>query len=203
MPTALKNKKHYLDYSYALVNTFKQVFKEHTQNLVDKKVSIDAWHSDMKDSLKTLIGLQTITGQANDPELVDWKKANNRLNVQYAYLDQFSKDLTQAIEDDQDITAFLFRSGLYAEASKSAFWESYSPVELPNYPGDGETECGASCLCEWIFEFENGELKATWLNNDDKPCEGCSQHAEDFNPLVFKLTPEQIQIQDDSGNKYD
>jgi hypothetical protein len=201
MPKPLENRDDSLAYSLALCDLFKEVMQGYTQDLIDSKTTVKQWHSSMSDSLKTLIGLQAITGKSTDPGSVDWNQVEKRLADQNSYLDSFALEVTQAIEDENDITGILYRAGLYADASKAQFWASFSPVEMPAYPGDSNQECGANCMCEWEFTYKSpNQIECMWVVNDDNPCDDCTDHGEYWNPITVKIGSHgEITITDDSG----
>lgn len=60
-------------------------------------------------------------------------------------------------------------------------------IELPEYPGDGNQDCGDKCKCRWEIVEKKTEIHAHWLMDiRANHCESCRQNTAKWNPYIIK-----------------
>lgn len=75
-------------------------------------------------------------------------------------------------------------TGFY-ERARARSWE----IELPAYPGDGNTVCLSRCRCRWVIRRRKDRIEATWEATVN-PCPDCEQNANTWAPYTVRLTEE-------------
>ena len=59
-------------------------------------------------------------------------------------------------------------------------------VSLPQYPGDGQTECNGNCKCFLSFSLQDGRVAVHWnLVEEAENCPDCELQAEQWAPLLI------------------
>lgn len=119
----------------------------------------------------------------------DWGRIGGTLRKQYAYLDDlFMRGEEYSTERLFSIMDLFTDSGhqMYEKAMAASY-----AVDLPAYPGDGDTQCLGHCRCYWDFvELEDGGLEAYWKLEGEEPdgsnCDDCLARSEEWNPLVLR-----------------
>jgi hypothetical protein len=114
--------------------------------------------------------------------------ALNRIDAliakQTPFAEQFIRDLGQAQLSPEQTRA---RAQLYAGTAVSSYESAmaYSNgIDLPTYPGMGDTECLGRCRCSWTIETTDTEVMAWWdTAGDANVCNSCLSLSQKYNPL--------------------
>jgi hypothetical protein len=107
---------------------------------------------------------------------------------QYDYLGKLKGQIERG---EVRATALPSRAALYLHAASQAFERGRAQafgLDLPAYPGDGQSSCGSRCRCAWEIEETPQAFRATWSlggNEDDQTCEECLDNAARWSPLVI------------------
>ena len=119
----------------------------------------------------------------------DWGRVGNKVRDQYAYLDNFSRQIAAGNYSEAQIAA---RARMYVEASSAAYEhgraKAFGVPDLPAYPGDGSTQCLSNCKCSWRFRETDTEWLCYWTLGQAEHCDDCVQRSRDWNPLTFAKT---------------
>jgi len=103
---------------------------------------------------------------------------------QTPFAEQFIRDLGQAQLSPEQTRA---RAQLYAGTAVSSYESAmaYSNgIDLPTYPGMGDTECLGRCRCSWTIETTDDEVMAWWdTAGDTNVCNSCLSLSQKYNPL--------------------
>ncbi len=132
--------------------------------LATGKTSLPQWLLAMRDLIAAAYSAQWLFGAgginavapaaaAGEPP-ADWQaQLSQLLSAQYGYLQQYA---AQIAAGNFSPLALGSRSSLYLQSAVSAYEAaratSRGVPELPVYPGDGTSACGANCRCWWRIE---------------------------------------------------
>lgn len=176
MPRPITDYDAKIEYSRSLTERFKAEFQDVTHQLLDGDIYLSTWQIDIREQLRSSYALQLITAAGGDVANVDpndWLRLGSKLQSQYRYLEDFANEIKAGNLSDEMILA---RIGMYAEASKDAFWTQLKKdYDLPAMPGDGSTECLTNCGCEWTEDNR-------WVLGKSDNCQTCLERAAKWNP---------------------
>lgn len=103
---------------------------------------------------------------------------------QMPFAEQFIRDLGAANLSPEQMAA---RAQMYAGTAVTAYESAraYSNgIDLPTYPGMGDTTCLSRCRCSWTIETTDTEVMAWWdTQGDEKVCDSCLNLSRKYNPL--------------------
>jgi hypothetical protein len=103
---------------------------------------------------------------------------------QTPFAEQIIRDLGQAQLSPEQTRA---RAKMYAGTAVTAYEQGMAyrnGIDLPTYPGMGDTTCYTNCRCSWRIETTDTEVMAFWdTAGDAKVCESCQSLSRKYNPL--------------------
>jgi len=163
------------------------------ERLFNREIDINQWRKQMRDNLKRTYTIQYMLGKGGRGNMTqrDWGILGNMLRKQYNYVDKFAKDLMNGRYTENQSKLVAARQQLYAKSSAQAYErataETYGPLQLPAWPGDGSTQCRSNCLCHWqIVRLKDGIISATWkLGITERHCRDCPGRAKAWRNLLF------------------
>jgi hypothetical protein len=127
------------------------------------------------------------------PELsvYDWEQIENYYQTQTQFLDAFALEIFTA---GIILAAWQARALMYAGAITAPYWKGNTKgLNLPNYPGDGSSECKSHDRCMWEIKTlneTNGDYDAFWVlegaTPDGRNCQTCLDRARTWNPLQIR-----------------
>lgn len=144
------------------------------------------WETEMRGLVKSVHIAQAVLGKGGRDRMTprDWGRVGMALRKQYGFLGKFAAERFALSPE-----AIAARAGLYVENGTASFERAQAAAagipDLPQYPGDGQTECLTNCRC-WLEIEESAEGYAvTWHANDDPAtCDDCAALAQDWSPLI-------------------
>ena len=152
-------------------------------------ISISEWVLEMRTELKTVHGAQFVLGRGGLGNMTqsDWGKLGANLRQQYGYLNDFAN---QTIANPQwSEGRIAARAQMYLEASSASFEQGRSrgvgTPSLPQYPGDGNTQCLTNCKCYWRIVSKATEWHCYWTLQAAEHCPDCVENAGKWNPLIL------------------
>jgi hypothetical protein len=157
----------------------------------DGDLTIQEWQSEMrtllKDTYRAMYEL-AVGGRENMTQ-ADYGRLGGILAEQYRYLDRFAADLA---EGKLSLAQALYRARLYIASSTQAYERAKAAsygITLPQYPGDGSTQCLTNCRCEWVIKERKNDYACTWVLGEAEHCPDCLEAAQLYKPyLVAKGT---------------
>lgn len=154
--------------------------------LQEGDLNIQDWVVDMRDLIKNTYRAMyelAIGGRENMTQ-ADYGRLGGILQEQYRYLDGFAQDLA---DGKLSLPQAQYRARMYIESATQAFERakaaSYGLV-LPQYPGDGSTQCLTNCRCEWDIKEKNTEWLCYWRLGQAEHCPDCIQARDVYKPYI-------------------
>jgi len=179
-------------------NTFIDAQKDEmarfAQQLSNGQISRFEWTLKMRKSINETQTAEYLAGIGgrNNFTAADQRRLEGIIHKQYKYLEGFETDIQlrgRSIETAMSEAQIAERSKLYMEASTQAFEQAKGEArgipQLPQYPGDGSTQCGTNCRCHWNIKQVDGNWSATWtLNPQAEHCPDCDSNSHRWAPLL-------------------
>lgn len=143
----------------------------------------------MRKELRTTYTAQYMAGRGGKNVMTqsDWGKVGNMLKGQYAYLNDFAKEIASGKLSQAQIAA---RAGMYTSSASQAYERgkvaAYGAPDLPAYPGDGATACRGNCKCRWSIKETKTSWVCRWVLSAVENCGDCVERAGKWNPLVIE-----------------
>lgn len=104
------------------INKLSENLRRYTRMLVDGNITLDQWQGSIRDALKTAHIQATVLGHGGRDQLgaAEYGRIGQRLRSEYAYLQQFARDL---LDGRVSAPMALARVQLYAESVRGSYWE--------------------------------------------------------------------------------
>lgn len=155
------------------------------------KIDIQTWSLQMRELIKNTYRAQyelAIGGRENMTQ-ADYGRLGGILAEQYRYLQGFVDDLASG---KLSLTQAMYRARMYINSSTQAFERARAAgygIDLPQYPGDGSTQCLTNCKCEWDIQFdeETFTFSCYWKLGYAEHCPDCLDAAQIYSPYVVKI----------------
>lgn len=194
MPGECESVPRCIQYSNALIAASEQKMQTLTASLYDGKIDVGEWQITMREELRRINAFQLIAGAGGSKDNVesdDWLKLGTILKSQYAYLEDFAREIAAGNVSAAQANA---RSALYARSARQSFWaQSTGELDLPAQPGDGTSECLGSCGCMWAVDYEYddaGQVTAAlcyWTRGKSDSCPTCLDREDKWQPLRIEI----------------
>jgi len=129
-------------------------------------------------------------GGRNNLTAKDWGSIGGMLKEQYGYLNNFMDQIEAGELSQAQITV---RLKMYINSASEAFWRAFArdiPIDLPAYPGDGQTACLTNCQCQWDIKPVDGGYDCYWILGEAEHCPDCVENAARWNPYRIRITGE-------------
>lgn len=157
-----------------------------SKGLMAGDISIQEWVLGFRRTLKQSYIQQYLLGRGgrNVMTQADWGRLGGILQRQYGFMQNFAKDIIDGKLSPAQVNA---RMKLYFESSTQAFERAKVAaigLTLPQYPGDGRTQCRSNCKCEWDIHETEATWECYWRLNPAEHCDDCLNNAATYNPYV-------------------
>jgi hypothetical protein len=181
----------------------KQVVKDLAGDLQSGKLTRRKWSNAMKKQINQTVTAEYLAGAGgvNNMTKKDYRLLENSIQTQYKYLSKFEQDIKTkgtSAETAMSQEKIAQRSELYMENTKKDFErakiEARGMPSLPQYPGDGRTECGVNCKCYWNIRKSKGMWMATWTLTAAESCPDCVRLGSRYAPYAVPA-PEQTKAE--------
>lgn len=161
-----------------------------SQDLIAGNLTPSQWEEAMTNRIQTNITQQYAFARGgiralNDDDL---DVIGAHVAGQQGYLAGFRADVELG---DLSEAQILARTDLYANYGQAAYesgWAVNYGIEgdLPQVPGDGQTQCGSNCLCTLQMEEHSDGIDVYWILDDpvSGSCDDCIRLSEQWNPLT-------------------
>lgn len=156
--------------------------------LANGDITIGQWQRGMRQMVTNSHSQQysMAVGGRNVMTQADWGRVGATVKGQYQYLDNFANQIADGGMTEAQIAA---RSRMYVEASGTTFeramTQSRDMPALPQYPGDGGTQCLTNCKCSWVIRETETAWQCTWTLHPAEHCEDCIELSERYNPYTI------------------
>lgn len=155
------------------------------------KLDIQTWNLQMRELIKNTYRAQyelAIGGRGNMTQ-ADYGRLGGILAEQYRYLQGFTDDLASG---KLSLSQAMYRARMYINSSTQAFERARAAgygLDLPQYPGDGSTQCLTNCKCEWNIQFDEDAFRFNcyWKLGYAEHCPDCLDAAQIYNPYVVQI----------------
>ncbi len=153
----------------------------------DGTISVQDWLLNMRELIKDTYRAEyelAIGGRENMTP-ADFGRLGGILQEQYRYLQGFADDLAQG---KLTIGQAQYRAGMYIDSATQAFERAKAAafgLDLPQYPGDGSTQCLSNCRCEWDIKETSTEWLCYWRLGEAEHCPDCLDARQIYNPYII------------------
>lgn len=161
---------------------------ELAQKLAAGDLTVQEWVLAMRNLLEQAYLEQYALGKGGTNNLfaADLATLGLMLDAQYRYLQNFAEKVAAGELSAEQTAA---RAQLYMSSSTQAFERGNGAARglpvLPQYPGDGRTQCRTNCKCNWrIVEYED-RWECFWELNPAEHCKDCVENSRRWKPLVL------------------
>lgn len=161
------------------------------ERLFNRDITIDEWRNEMRRNLRRVYKVQYLLGKGGLNQMTprDWGIYGSQLKKQYGFLDNFAKEIVDGRFTIEQVKSVAARQQLYATSSNQAFergrTETFGPLDLPAYAGDGSSICKTNDKCEWVFVIDGNIIIATWKLNPAEHCKTCLARSRKWKGLKF------------------
>lgn len=161
-------------------------------NLMESgSINVQQWTLDMRELIKNTYRAQyelAIGGRENMTP-ADYGRLGGILQEQYRYLQGFADDLAAGRLSPSQA---MYRARMYINSSTQAFERARAAgfgLTLPQYPGDGGTQCLTNCKCQWDIQFDEKEFafNCYWRLGYAEHCPDCLDAAKIYSPYVVQI----------------
>lgn len=165
------------------------VIKSTSERLANETLAGSAWYATMKKEIANLTWGEFAFGRGGMGALTtdDHEQVNRMIAAQYDYLDRFATDIADGTVSGAGIVA---RAQLYGRAATAAYHQGETSswdIELPQHPGDGQTQCHTNCRCHLEIKEGSGAVEVRWIvDTFAEHCDDCVQLGREWNPLVIE-----------------
>lgn len=172
------------DYSDVITGRYVAGMSRMANNLLHGTLSLDDWHSGMKDAIKSMYGFQALAGVGGDASQIsdkDLARIEAQVKEQYSYLDGFAAKIVGAVDENGASLEFISnQSQMYAKVSQVSYWrQAIGDADLPTVPGE-DCEGLGNCACSWVCK--DGQWY--WELGEADHCDTCVKHAKEWSPYV-------------------
>ncbi|NIV40008.1 MAG: hypothetical protein GWN58_64570, partial [Anaerolineae bacterium] len=158
-----------------------------TRRLLNYDIDLQQWVLEMRRQTKTNYINQYMLARGGRQNMVqsDWGRLGGLLKRQYEYIQNFARDIDTGRASGGQIRT---RARMYVSGSTQAFErakaESNGLPRLPQYPGDGQTQCRSNCQCGLHYQDEGDHWNVYWRLGVAEHCPDCVRLAEEWKPLT-------------------
>lgn len=155
--------------------------------LVTGQVTIQDWVTQMRANIRQAYISEYVfaRGGINMMSQEDWGRIGGILREQYSYLDNFAREIADGKLTPAQIQ---MRARMYIQSATEAFERGKAAargLSLPAYPGDGKTQCGVNCKCNWSIREDEFRYYCYWQLNPAEHCSDCIINSQRWNPLIL------------------
>ena len=172
-----------------LIANQKERVNDLARRVANGDIRLERWQLEMREIVKENFINQYMLarGGRNAMTPTDWGRLGNMIRGQYRFLDSFAADIANGRYGESGIAA---RARMYIESSGQAYERANAVTrgmpDLPQYPGDGRTQCLANCKCRWRIVEREAQWECHWELSPAEHCPDCSKNALRWNPLVIR-----------------
>jgi hypothetical protein len=157
--------------------------------LLSHNIDLQQWVLEMRRQTKTAYINEYLLARGGRGNMTqrDWGRLGGLLKRQYEYIQNFARDIDAGKASGGQIRT---RARMYVNGATQAFErakaESQGLPRLPQYPGDGQTQCRSNCQCGLHYEETDTHWNVFWRLGVAEHCPDCVRLAEEWKPLVVQ-----------------
>lgn len=158
-----------------------------TRRLLNRQIDLQQWILEMRTQTKTAYINEYLLARGGRGNMTqrDWGRLGGLLKRQYEYVNNFARDIDAGRASGGQIQT---RSRMYVNGATQAFErakaESHGLPHLPQYPGDGQTQCRSNCQCGLHYEEQEDSWNVYWRLGVAEHCPDCVRLAEEWKPYT-------------------
>ena len=149
----------------------------------------------MREQIKLAYIRQGVLGRGGRDQMdqAAWGSIGGQIAKQYVWLQRFSAELAAGkLTEGQAVV----RARMYIRSSRQAYERGVArahDLDLPQYPGDGQTRCRTNCQCHWeLIEVTNEAgviigFDCYWRLDEAEHCPDCTRNARTWNPYFVRF----------------
>ena len=191
-PGTMVGRPKMIQYRNEYVDQQKERVGELSRQLRDGDITLNQWVLSSREAIKETYINQYLLGVGGRGNMTqaDYGRIGNMLANQYGFLQNFALDIQNGRYDESE-TGIEARLKMYIESSTQA-WERAQIVanyggnlydKIPQFPGDGRTQCRANCRCNLIVKEVDDAWLVTWKLNPAEHCGDCDKLSKLWKPL--------------------
>lgn len=190
-----------------LADAYSAQFRTLTQQYGEGAISRTAWESGFRDLITRAAADGYAFGRGGVAQMTDtdFDALLRIVTTQLQFGEGFFTDVRAQLAARQgqlarDLKAQLLpqltaRADLYGGAAVHGFEQGQAVAvtegglaNLPAYPADGSSECGANDRCAWVITEQDGMWAARWVTErDGNVCPTCQWRGDNWNPLMIPM----------------
>jgi hypothetical protein len=148
---------------------------ELSTKLTTGRINLQSWVIQMRTQIKDIYLQQYMLGRGGKAMMTpsDYGRVGALLKQQYAYLDNFAKEIAAGKLTPAQID---MRAKMYIESATQCYERARASARglvLPVYPGDGQTACRVRCKCTWVIREDPQAWYCSWTLGIAEHCEDC------------------------------
>lgn len=158
-------------------------------------ISLGQWETAMRLQIKNAYIQQYLSGIGGVEMMgfAEYGSIGGMLTEQYGHLNNFAEQIAAGKLSEAEI---IRRSEMYMNSSREAYERANARArgvpQLPQYPGDGNTQCLTNCACYWdiITEWQEGAMvgwNCYWTLSVAEHCQGCLDNNANWSPLFVPM----------------
>jgi hypothetical protein len=158
-----------------------------SRRLLGHDIDLQQWTLEMRRQVKDtyLNEYMLARGGRNNMTQRDYGRLGGLLKRQYEYIQNFARDIDAGKASGGQIRT---RARMYVNGATQAFErakaESQGLPRLPQYPGDGQTQCRSNCQCGLHYEEQEDHWRVFWRLGVAEHCPDCVTLSEEWKPLT-------------------
>lgn len=170
-----------------LIQNAKPLSDALSARLTAGEITLQQWQNQMRGLIKDvyLNEYMLSKGGVNMMTQADYGRIGGILNEQFRWLDNLSAELQAGKVTPGQLTT---RARMYIESASEAFERAKaaaSGLQLPAYPGDGQTQCRTNCKCYWDIQETEFTYECYWRLGVAEHCDDCIYNSSQWNPLTI------------------
>lgn len=160
-----------------------------------EEIDLAEWLELMKAAVKDVhisAYIAGMNGAWSDMTAADWGRVGRTIRDQYAYLENWARELDSSAPSLAQMDA---RAALYGAAATKSFNDGratragFDPAQLPAMPGDGTTQCRTNCRCYWrivTLSKSRGDYNVSWRMRVAEHCTTCPKRQRSWRSLKIR-----------------
>jgi hypothetical protein len=176
-----------------LRDTFVERVMSRSDALIDRlaggEINVQQWVGEMRTLIRKtyMAEAEAAIGGRNAMTSADFGRVGGQLQRQYQYLNNFAEEMRNGklSPGQARVRARMYINGA-TQAFERAKTHSAGIPDLPQYPGDGRTQCLSNCKCTWEIVDTETAWECTWSLGIAEHCDDCVSNASKWNPLMIQ-----------------
>lgn len=180
----------------AYLNYYNEKVAFLSRNLSRGNITVDEWRREMRAQVRNLHMTGAVIGRGGVDNLdaATLRAVDRKVQEQDNYLETWARELETkaAAGDTLDESAISRRAGMYGTSVSSTVYENNIAAigvpGLPQYPGDGHTQCLTKCRCSLKVDKLRGDgnWNIYWQLGKAEHCDDCVSLSRRWNPLKIR-----------------